>query len=121
MDISITKILGYVLLAAGLIIIIVSMSNAYTVFSGNHNAPQVITLESITVSVPGERGSAGATVEIISGNVATKFANMLIWYVLMVFVMMGGSKIAGVGASLLREIKVVVKGEDSSRTLTFEG
>ncbi len=118
MDIPVTKIVGYCLLAAGVIVIIVAMVNVYNVFSGNQNAPQVAVLESIQVAVPAQGGSTGATIELFSGDVATKFVNMFIWYILMVFMMLGGSKLAGIGVQLLREIKVVLKGEDSSRTVS---
>jgi hypothetical protein len=119
MSINTTKLVGYLLLAAGVIVIIVAMFNAYNVFSGKQNPPQVVVLESIQVNVPAQGGSSGAAIELFSGDVTTKLANMLAWYVLMVFMMLGGSKLAGIGVQLLREIKVVLKGEDSSRIVSM--
>jgi hypothetical protein len=104
------KILGYFLLIIGLILVAAAMRGAYTVFTGIAKPAQMFKISSVVFSVPGQAGNPATSVELLSGEVASKFADMGIWYILMLFVVSGGAKIASLGIQLIKEIKVVVKG-----------
>jgi hypothetical protein len=106
------KALGYGLLIAGLVMIIFSVLSMYSVYTGATPAPPVITMNSVTISLPTGPGIPPVQTEIISGIQASKLVNMSIWYALMFFIASAGGRIAGLGTKLVREIKVEVKRED---------
>jgi hypothetical protein len=104
------KVLGYFLLAAGLVLIIFSLRAAYGVLSATAFPAQIFKINSIVLSVPAQAGNPSVSVELLSGETASKFADLTLWYMLMFFFVSGGAKIAALGIQLLKEIKVSVKG-----------
>jgi hypothetical protein len=101
------KLIGYVLLAIGLILIFFSIFSMYSVFTGSSPAPSLIKVNDIKISIPG----IGETT-IFSGDAISNIINMLLWLILMIFIASGGSRIGSLGVKLLREIKVEIKKED---------
>jgi hypothetical protein len=106
------KAVGYGLLIAGLIFIILSVYSMYSVYTGATPPPAVIQMNSITISSPAGQGSPPVQAELISGRDSSKLVNMSIWFALMTFVASAGGRIGGLGVKLIREIKVEVKKED---------
>ncbi len=106
------KTVGYVLLIAGLIMIIYSVLSMYSVYTGGSPAPPVITMNSVSISLPTGPGIPPVQTELISGIQSSKLVNMGIWFALMTFVASAGGRIGGLGTKLIREIKVEVKHED---------
>lgn len=107
------KIIGYVLLAVGIIMIIFAVYSMYDVFTGGAQPPPVVKMETISISPPAVPGVEvpPAKIELVSGSEISKFTNLTLWYMLMLFIVSAGNKIAGIGVKLAREIKVEVKGE----------
>jgi hypothetical protein len=119
MDNKTEKVLGYALLAAGLVIIVLSAYNAYLIFTGASAPPQVFKMESVVINLNSNSGPANS-LELISGQNASKFTNMAVWYVLMFFLAQAGGKISSLGIQLLKEIKVVVKAKDGLTAISGE-
>jgi len=99
--------IGYALLTTGVAIILVSVYLMYTVFTGASAPPGLFELSDLTVSIPLQEHES--EVEIHSGEDMSRIMNMGSWYLLMLFIMMAGWRIASLGVHMVREIKVEVK------------
>jgi hypothetical protein len=133
--IRVNKIIGYVLLAAGIVMIMLSVNGMYQVFTDIKDPPAVITLSDIKFSIPGlpevgaeVPGEAELAEEVdpaieipsetkeeillMAGDQMSKLTNMMLWYLFMFFVASAGARLGSLGVQSLREIKVEVKGED---------
>jgi len=106
------KIIGYALLGAGLLFMLLAVYNVYTVFTGAKEPPAVFTIDSVILNVNNPSGGSNS-VELVSGKVASKFMDMFGWYILMFFIAQAGGKIAGLGIQLIKEMMVTVKSKDS--------
>jgi hypothetical protein len=107
MKIKDEKLIGYILLAIGLILIFFSIFSMYSVFTGSSPVPSLIKVNDIKILIP----NIGETT-IFSGDAISNIINMLLWLILMIFIASGGSRIGSLGVKLLREIKVEIKKED---------
>jgi hypothetical protein len=99
------KIVGYVLLAIGIIMIFFSVYEMVRVFTGGSPPPNLFNFSDISIQMSEQ---AGETL-LVSGEELNKLAAMVFWYMLMFFIMWSGGKIASLGVSMIREIKVEVK------------
>ena len=95
-----SRIVGYTLLAGGVAVILFALLEMIFVFTGSSAPPSLFGFQDI---------SFNGTV-LVSGKNMNEATGLLVWFVLMVFVMWGGGKIASLGVNLLREIKVELKG-----------
>ena len=122
MQLKADKIIGYALLLVGLIIIVFALESMWFVFTGARSPPSVFAMNSITLSVespePGQSPSQG--IELLNGEQISKVVNMILWYVLMLFVASVGGRIGSLGVKLAREIKVEVKKEKLEEIKTAE-
>jgi len=100
------KVVGYALLIVGVAMILVSVYLMFSVFTGASSPPVLLHLSDISFPIPGE----GETMSVISGQESSKIFALGFWYILMFFIMWAGGKIASLGVSLIKEIKVEVKG-----------
>ena len=98
------KIVGYVLLAIGVILIFFSIYQMMNVFTGASPPPSLFSFSDIYFP-----GPEGRNTLMISGKELNKLAAMAFWYLLMFFIMWAGGKIASLGVNLIREIRVEVK------------
>ena len=98
------KIVGYVLLAIGVIVIFFSIYQMWVVFTGGSPAPKLFNFSD--VSIPGAQGQ---NVILMSGQELSNLADLAFWYILMFFIVWAGGKIASLGVDLLREIRVEIK------------
>jgi len=121
------KIIGYALLAVGLVIILFALNSMWTVFTGARSPPPLITMNSIKISLGGEQGPSGSEgllqlkdIEILNGEQFSKLVNSMLWYILMLFVASVGGRIGGLGVKLAKEIKVEVKTEKPSEVKGVE-
>jgi hypothetical protein len=110
------KILGYVLLGAGLLFILFTAHNVYTVFTGIGAAPEIFKMEAIEIPAT----SNSPVVTLMSGKNFSKLMDLGAWYILMFFFAQAGSKISGIGVQLIKEIKVTVKSKDGLTTIPTE-
>ena len=99
------KILGYVLLGLGIALMLFSIVEMLTVYFGNNLPPNLVSTSDI--SLPG--GQNGANVTFLSGVELSQILNLSFWYLLMFFIMAAGGKIASLGVSMVKDIKVEVK------------
>lgn len=116
--------IGYTLLTVGLLMIVIPVILVILVFTGKMqpavvlNAPaptmRIPTIKS-TVQIPGLLEKLGfgvgqkdapefVTQEIIPQEVFSFYVNAGIFYLLMIFIASAGSKIAGIGTKLIKEV-----------------
>ena len=105
------KVIGYIFLAVGIIVIALVAFNAIGVFTGSKEPYSIIKNEgSITMnfSVPGTGGvpTASVPVEIKNYTQIINIANLVLFVVFSGFFASIGYKIAMVGANLVRPIVV---------------
>jgi len=93
------KVVGYALLAVGVGMIFVSVYLMFSVFTGASIPPLLFDFSDISV--------LGA--EVMSGESMNLMVAMGFWYILMFFVMWSGGKLASLGVSLIKEIRVETK------------
>ena len=110
------KILGYILLSVGLLFIMLSAYNIYTVFTGSASAPNMFKIDSI--EIPATNNSPA--VPLMSGENFSKLMNLIPWYILMFFFVLAGGKIASLGIQLIKDIKVTIKSKDSLTNISSE-
>ena len=103
------RTLGLYLLGIGLTLMLIAISCVYAIYTGKANPPGLFKVDSVTISVPTGTGTSTKPIELLKGEQASKFINMAIWYILMLFILSAGGKVAGLGVQLLIPIKVVVK------------
>jgi len=94
------RIVGYVLLTIGVIVIFFAIFEMIFVSTGSNAAPKLFSFSDISMN-----GTL-----LISGKNVNTASNNLAWFILMAFIMWGGGKVASLGVNLLREIKVEIKG-----------
>lgn len=123
------KILGYSLLALGLLVIAVATILALRVLTGGSQPPKVFEFEAPTINLPqlgagipegidlpegfGASGqqSAPSSVKLLPDDVFNKLLNMSAFYLAMMFLASSGAKVAGLGIKLIKDIKVQIKDE----------
>ena len=129
------KIIGYVLLIAGIGVIIGSTFSLYQVFTGQKTAPQVFQFESPSISLPTQQSfqlelPEGMTLpegvalpetknqpaesegfKILPDETLNNMGNAGLYLLLMGFLASSGAKIASIGVKMVKDIKVVVKEE----------
>jgi len=99
------KIVGYILLTLGVILLLFSIFEMINVYTGNVSPPNLFNLSDI--SLPS--GPDGTNITLIQGAQLNQLPNLFFWFILMGFVMFAGGKIASLGVSMIKDIKVEVK------------
>ncbi len=97
------KIIGYALLILGVILLLFSIVEMVTVYYGYAPPPKLFNLQDI--SLPGDNGS---NISLIQGAQASQLPNLFFWFLLMGFVLLAGGKIASLGVSMIKDIKVEI-------------
>ncbi len=104
---NIHKVIGYILLAAGLLLIIVPLFQTVMIFTGHGNPPQIF-------KVQGQQSSQPASQFDIQGQVQSALEKMLPldlinyslnltnWMVLLFILMFGGGQLANIGTRLIK-------------------
>jgi hypothetical protein len=110
------KVIGYIFLTVGIIIIAVVAFNAIGVFTGSNKPNSIIRNEgNITMdfSVPGTGGlpTASVPVEIKNYSQIIDIANLVLFVVFSGFFASIGYKIAMVGANLVRPVVVKTRSD----------
>jgi hypothetical protein len=99
------KIIGYILLTLGVILLLFSIYEMVNVYTGNAAPPNLINLSDI--SLPTDQ--SGTTTTFIHGAQLSQLPNLFFWFILMGFVLFAGGKIASLGVSMIKDIKVEIK------------
>ncbi len=111
MDSYIEKIVGYVMLAVGLIFILFAVYNVYSVFTAAAVPPEMFKMENIAFNVTNSAGFTNS-VDLGSGKLAGKMLDMGAWYTLMFFLVYAGGKIASLGIQMAKGIRGLAKTKD---------
>lgn len=101
------KIIGYILLAAGVIIILFSASSAYNVFIKKTVPLNFFDLQGITIQANKQAGIP--EMEIFPKSSINGIVNLVAYIALMGFVGSVGYKIASLGVGLLRPVVIKQK------------
>lgn len=121
-------IIGYVLLATGLLLIFAATYMVYGVLTGKAKPPQVYNVEAPSFQLPTDTGPKlelpeGATlaaglrltkdsnqsppgIKLIPDEVFNGSLNIGLYYLAMMFLASSGAKIAGLGIKMIKDIKV---------------
>lgn len=127
------KIIGYVLLAFGVSLLLLSAFEVYSVFTGKTSpypifnlSPVLLDLSSlVTIDLPEEQLRAlkdknNLKTELVSSDVLNKPLNLFAFIIFMGFIANIGFKLASLGVMFLRPIKINLKtkgSEESDKTL----
>ena len=99
------KIIGYTLLILGVVLLLFSIFEMINVYTGNASPPNLFNLSD--VSLPTDQ--TGTTITLIHGAQLSQLPNLFFWFVLMGFMLFAGGKIASLGVSMIKDIKVEIK------------
>ena len=91
------KKIGYLLLSVGLLIILITMYYALQIFTGSAEPAKIINLSELTLNLPMGK------VNIPLPEQFSKLANIFMFYLFGIFMIMGGGKIAGIGARIMKD------------------
>lgn len=98
------KIIGYALLTLGVILLFFSIYQMVNVYTGNTPPPNLFTFSDISLPL-----DQGTNVSLIQGAQLSQLPNLFFWFILMGFVLLAGGKIATLGVSMIKDIKVEIK------------
>jgi len=98
------KLIGYVLLIIGVVLLLFAVAEMSAVYTGAASPPGLINLSD--VSWPTQDGGVAT---LMQGDQISQLPNLFFWFLLMVFVLLAGGKIAQIGVSMLKDVKVEVK------------
>jgi hypothetical protein len=99
------KVFGYALLILGIILLLFSICEMINVYYGNSPPPKLFDLQDVSLPV----GQSGTGVSLIQGSQISQIANLFFWFILMVFILFAGGKIASLGATMIKDIQVEIK------------
>jgi hypothetical protein len=108
---SATKILGLLLLAAGIVLIGWTMVNSYNIFTGKTAAPKIFIMPEIKTSVPKENTDIQVQMRqmiadqlkgMLPTNSIPQLLNLISWSALASILIFGGGQIASLGIKLIK-------------------
>lgn len=112
------KVVGYSLLAIGIVIILFSALSVYMVFTKRVMPIDLFSFPGISVEVPRENTDATTQstqkTELISPAMLNESSNLFAHLMLMGFMASIGSKIAAIGVSMVRPIVVKLKAKEET-------
>ncbi len=110
---AVNKILGYFLLAAGLLTIVLVLNTSYQIFTGQKSAPQVFySLDEKSFSKIGSNSSAQEQlqnavgeqlIKILPSGSISQILNLTCWSAIAFLLIFGGGQIANIGVKLLKK------------------
>lgn len=107
-----TKIFGWFLLTAGLLIIFYSLFSSWNVFTGKSQPPQIFKVEKTTLISPTTQTEAEEIIqeqlqkqfqEMIPSDSIPQILNLISWSILAGVLIFGGTQISGLGIRLLKK------------------
>ena len=108
------KLIGYVLLSLGLLMIFAALFMIYQILTGKSKPPKVFDVVAPSIKLPTESSNVGSEFKIIPDEVFNGVLNIGMYYLLMMFLASSGAKIAGIGVKMIKDIKVQIKEEKQS-------
>lgn len=125
------KIIGFLLLLSGVVLIVLSTLNVYLVFTGKTPAISLFSTGGISLDLkqflgPGvnpaldlAKSESGSQLELLSADSLNKLFNLSFHLVLMGFISSAGFRLASLGNQLLRTIEVKVNSLESKPEATL--
>jgi len=105
-----TKIFGWILLIAGVIIIGWTLYSSYNIFTGKTNIPEIFSLSKESNQKPAEgieaqmREMMGEQLKaILPVDTFPKLLNLLVWAILAGILTLGGAQISSLGIKLIKK------------------
>ena len=105
------KIIGWILLVAGLLLIGWTLMNSYNIFTGEANLPEFFELPEEKLVQTGNNQDIQAQLQQMMGeqlkgmipvDSITKILNLTVWSILAFILIFGGTQIAGIGIKLIK-------------------
>jgi hypothetical protein len=111
MEFTTEKSIGLALLCIGLIVIAIAIYQGNAVFSGTNVPPSISKMQEIVVasSTMDTAGVRLGPMKFMINKEINAVIDTCLWAMFMMFLVVAGGKIAGIGAQMLRDIKVEVK------------
>jgi len=116
---SATKIFGWVLLIAGITIIVWSLYSSYNIFTGAKAAPEIFKMPVEEVETPVDKGKIPTTQAelqkelermigeqlkgILPVETLPKMLNLIVWSILAGILIFGGAQISNLGIKLIKK------------------
>jgi hypothetical protein len=116
---NITKIFGWVLLIAGLLIIGWTFYSSYNIFTGKTSAPEIFKMPTEKAQAPPAKGKIPTTPqeiqkeleklmteqlkEMLPPDTLARLLNLISWSMLAGILIFGGSQISNLGIKLIRK------------------
>lgn len=104
---ELNKIIGYALIAIGILLIVLPLWQTYSIFTGKSQPAQVfqrpITLQETKTSLTDMQGQMqNALLKIMPIDFINNTLNLCAWLILMWILIYGGGKIADIGVKLVK-------------------
>ena len=109
---SLERIVGYVLLALGIVVMVFAAIQIVMVFTNKANPIEFFTSESIIMQQVESEDIGGGSLSIpqlIDPELLNNVLNMTVYFLIMNFLLGLGFKIANLGVQLVRPIKIEVR------------
>lgn len=119
-----TKLVGYLLLIAGLAVMAMSAFSVFSVFRGSEKPFELFNFPSIMVSTElllGSQlpaGSSAPKIELLPGTILSQTTNVVAHMFLMGFLVTLGARVSQIGVYLLRPVVVKLKSDEKKAIQT---
>lgn len=107
-----TKIIGWLMFIIGISVIVLTIYHTYNIFTGKASAPEIISLNiekpKTSGGIPTNPDQLGDMISQQLANILPleslpQFLNLITWTIGAGVLMLGGSKIAGLGINLIKK------------------
>jgi hypothetical protein len=102
------KLVGYVLLIVGLIVIFLAIIWAYGAFTSGSSRLSIFHWDNQKIKITSNDNEPPQYLDV-PGDQISKTVNILLWQTLMFFLVWAGAQIANMGVKIIRSIKVEIK------------
>lgn len=103
------KIIGWVLIVSGLLLIVLGIYSSFNIFTGRSSAPEIFKAQEMpdkaennTIEKEAEKMVSEQIDKIIPKGAVYKILNMTSWSIFMAVLFLGGGKIATIGIGMLK-------------------
>jgi len=102
------KLVGYMLLIVGLIIIFLAIVWAYSAFTSGSSRLSIFHWDNQKIKISSSDNEPPQYLEV-PGDQISKTINIMLWLTLMFFLAWAGGTVAHLGVKIIRDIKVEIK------------
>ena len=108
---EINKIIGYVLLLIGILLIVMPLWQTYNIFTGKAVPAQVFTrpaslqVDEKASPLDIQKQMQNALIKVLPVDMINSTLNLAAWMILMWVLIYGGGKVADIGVKMIKELK----------------